>query len=68
MTDFLGLILKLIFTQVAGDQTPVPSFCGELDLEVHITIHWSVNSFYNSLRMSNNDLKCRLLKIRIEAI
>ena len=68
MTDFLGLILKLIFTQVAGHQTPVPSFCGELDLEVHITIHWSVNSFYNSLRMSNNDLKCRLLKICIEAI
>ena len=69
MTDFLGLILKLISTQqVAGDQTPVPSFCGELDLEVHITIDWSVNSFYNSLRMSNNDLKCRLLKICIEAI
>ena len=34
MTDFLGLILKLISTQqVAGDQTPVPSFCGELDLK-----------------------------------
>ena len=69
MTDFLSLILKLIFTQqVAGDQTSVPSFCGELDFEVHSTIHWLVNSFYNSLRMSNNDLKCRLLKICIEAI
>ena len=33
MTDFLGLILKLIFTQeVAEDKTPVASFCGELDL------------------------------------
>ena len=69
MTDFLGLILKLIFTQeVAGDKTPVASFCEELDLYVHSPIHWLVDSFYNSLRMSNNDLKCRLLKICIEAI
>ena len=53
---------------MAGDQTPVAFLCGELDLEVNSPIHWSINSFYNSLKMSDNDLKCRLLKICIEAI
>ncbi|KAF3949739.1 hypothetical protein CMV_024427 [Castanea mollissima] len=52
MTDFLGLILKLIFTkQVAGDQTPVASFCGKLDLETAAKYERRRENFFNELEI-----------------